>query len=97
MAQTALHDADFVTNNLKRSAQQEDRLRYQPRLPVYAIPVGPHWSGVVWGKTTIYGYPGWLLRRLADLSLYMRFLPFRKALTTWKYGFMLEEHCPKCQ
>ncbi|MBI2798041.1 FAD-dependent oxidoreductase [Candidatus Saccharibacteria bacterium] len=97
MAQTAIHDANLVTTNLKRQLKHKTRLPYQPAKPIYAIPAGPGWSAVLWGRTKIYGRPGWLLRRLADLRLYLRFLPLKKALTTWRYGFDLEESCPICR
>lgn len=97
MAQTAIHDANFVTRNLKRRLKNRQALQYKPQKPVYAIPVGPHWSAVLWGRLKIFGYPGWVLRRLADLRLYWRFLPFTKALTVWRYGIMIEESCEICR
>ena len=97
MAQTALHDADFVAVNLLRASKHRTQRSYQPRRPVYAIPVGPHRAAVLWGRWRINGRLGWLLRRLADLRLYIDFLPFTKALTTWRFGFKQEEVCPICK
>ncbi len=96
MAQTALHDADFVTDNLRRELSGHSKHSYTAKPPIYAVPVGPHWSAVLWGKTEIYGRLGWALRRLADLRLYLKFLPPSKALTTWRYGMLTEEVCPIC-
>lgn len=97
MAQTALHDANFVTNNLFRQAKGLSYRSYSPKRPIYAIPVGRHWAVVLWGKVQITGILGWVLRRLADLRLYVAFLPFSKALTIWRYGFVDEEICRVCQ
>ena len=97
MAQTAVHDANFVTNNLKRSLKGESPIAYQPKRPVYAIPAGHKWSAVLWGNIKIYGYFGWILRRLADLKLYLIFLPLSKAFTTWQYGFASQESCEQCR
>lgn len=97
MAQTALHDAAFVTNNLRRVIRGQKMLPYKPKRPIYAIPVGPNWTAVLWGKTRIYGFAGWILRRLADLRLYLMFLPPGKAVTTWRYGMVLEETCSVCR
>lgn len=97
MAQTALHDASFVGKNLLRANSNKAMLKYKPKRPIYAIPVGPNWTAVLWGKTNIYGWLGWVLRRLADLRLYLMFLPLSKALTTWRYGMVLEESCPICR
>jgi NADH dehydrogenase len=96
MAQTALYDADFVAGNIKRTATGRKPREYKPKTPVYAIPVGPRWSAVRWGKLEIYGRMGWLLRRLADLRLYIHFLPIKKALTVWNYGIEIEEDCEIC-
>ncbi len=97
MAQTALHDANFVAENLLRQARGQASLAYAPKKPIYAIPVGPRWAMVLWGKVQLQGRVGWILRRLADLRLYLNFLPLRKALITWKYGFKYEEICPICK
>lgn len=97
MAQTALHDAKFVVNNLLRQIKSRPLQTYTPEKPIYAIPVGARWAAVLWGKARIYGQIGWVLRRLADLRLYLTFLPFRKALTTWRYGFVEDEVCLICK
>lgn len=97
MAQTALHDAEYVVDDILRTLHGKTRLDYMPKRPIYAIPVGRHWAVVLWGKTQINGWFGWVLRRLADLRLYLHFLPLGKALTTWKYGFEEEEICPVCK
>jgi NADH:ubiquinone reductase (H+-translocating) len=97
LAQTALYDANFVAKNLLRVIGGSPKQNYKPKRPIYAIPVGSRWAAVLWGKTKIYGRLGWVLRRLADLRLYLTFLPTMKALTTWRYGFVDEEICPICK
>ncbi len=97
MAQTAVHDANFVTSNLKRTLNHQPRLSYKPKKPIYAIPTGPHWAAVLWGNVKIYGFAGWILRRLADLRLYLSFLPLAKALTAWRAGFIIKETCSICK
>lgn len=97
MAQTAIHDANFVTGNLMRLAANKSLKSYRPAKPVYAIPVGPNWSGVKWGYLNIYGLAGWALRRLADFRLYVRFLSPAKALSLWRYGIQFEEECNICR
>lgn len=97
MAQTALHDANFVTANLLRFLKHKQPRTYQPKRPIYAIPVGPRWASVLWGRLQIHGRLGWALRRLADFRLYLNFLPITKALVTWRYGSTDEEICPICR
>ena len=97
MAQTALYDSKFVIDNILRMNQNIPPEPYSPKRPTYAIPVGSRWAAVLWGKTEIYGRLGWILRRMADLRLYINFLPFKKALTTWRYGSKFMETCPVCK
>jgi NADH:ubiquinone reductase (H+-translocating) len=97
MAQTALHDANFVVKDIVKKSQDKPRVPYEPKKPVYAIPVGSHWSAVLLGDTIISGRLGWLVRRLADLKLYLTFLPLGKALSTWRYGMTVDETCKHCK
>jgi len=97
MAQTAIHDANFVTSNFKRVLNHQARLPYLPKKPIYAIPAGPRWAAVSWGRVKVYGYTGWALRRLADLRLFLSFLPLAKALAAWRAGFIIEETCSICK
>lgn len=97
MAQTAVSDATFMTANLKRLIQNQSPRVYKPKKPIYAIPAGPYWAAVLWGRFRVYGFAGWVLRRLADLRLFLLFLPLSKALSTWRAGFVLDETCPICK
>ena len=97
LAQTALHDADFLAANLIAQNKGRKLANYQPKQPIYAVPAGPGWSAVKWRKIKVYGRFGWLVRRLADLRLYLKFWPLRKALVTWRYGTVHEEICPVCE
>lgn len=96
MAQTAISHANYVSYKLKREVNGNRSQPYEPDRPIYAIPVGAKWSAVLWGKLKIYGRLGWLLRRIADLRLYVRFMGVRRGLTVWRYGVKLEEACPIC-
>ena len=96
MAQTAIYDAKYVAKNILRELRGKPVLRYKPKKPIYAIPVGPRWAAVRWGNINIYGRMGWLLRRAADLRLFISFLPFKKAISIWRYGFVDDEVCQIC-
>ncbi len=97
MAQTAMHNAAFVADDILRIINGSPRRAYQAKRPVYAIPAGPHWAAVSWGKINIYGRAGWVLRRLADLRLFWSFLPAPRALKVWHYGQIEKEVCPICK
>ncbi len=96
LAQTALYDGTFVANNLKRLAAGLEPKPYQAVKPIYVIPVGPHWSAVLWGRVQIYGSLGWLLRRAADLVAYHDYEPFQQATHRWIAEKDSEELCPIC-
>ncbi len=44
LAQTAIHDGNFVANNLKRRARGKDMKAYNPTVPISVIPVGTKWA-----------------------------------------------------
>lgn len=97
MAQTALYDADFVARNLKRQANGLTPNPYKPKKPIYVMPAGPRWAAVLWGDLRIYGWLGWVLRRLADLVAYHDIEPWWKASKLWMAESAEEEDCPNCK
>lgn len=96
MAQTALYDGNFVAGNLKRQADNQAQQTYRAKRPIFMTPVGPHWAAVLWGKTHIYGWAGWLLRNLADFAAYHQYEPWWRASKHWQATFENEETCPVC-
>ncbi|MEI7683220.1 MAG: FAD-dependent oxidoreductase [Candidatus Saccharibacteria bacterium] len=96
VAQTALYDAVYVTNNLRRLVAGKKPKVYQPKLPVYVTPTGPNWASVVWGRAHFYGRLGWWLRQAADLLAYHSYQPWWPASRRWLAMNTLEESCPIC-
>ena len=80
MAQTALYDGSFVADVLLAKARSLKTPSYAPREPVYAVPVGPRWAVVSRNGRVVSGRVGWMLRRSLDLFVFLKLLPFRKAL-----------------
>jgi NADH dehydrogenase len=97
MAQTALYDADFVACNLKSKANGQATKAYRPKKPIYVMPAGPQWAAVLWGNLRIYGWLGWVLRRLADLVAYHDIAPWWEASKLWMAESDTEEGCPNCK
>jgi NADH dehydrogenase len=97
MAQTAMHDGEYVADVIKRRAKGKDPRSYQIQKPITVIPVGEHWATVVWGGVTLYGAIGWVLRELADLVAFADYEPWWKAGRQWLTGFEEEEPCRICQ
>jgi NADH dehydrogenase len=96
MAQTALHDAISVAENLIRAAEGKLVIPYAPKEPIYVIPVGHNWASVLWGKAQIYGLLGWGLRLAADLVAFKDYQPWWRAGKQWMTEFESEEDCPTC-
>jgi NADH dehydrogenase len=96
VAQTALRDAVFVADNLKRLASGKHPWVYRPKLPIYVTPTGHSWASVVWGKFRLYGRLGWWLREAADLIAYHDFQPWWPAAQRWAALHGSEESCPIC-
>lgn len=96
MAQTALHDAGLAAHNIIRETHGQPLQTYTPKAPVYVFPAGPHWAAVLWGKTQLYGWSGWVLRSLADLVAFHDIMPWPSAVTQWRNEMGGEEICPVC-
>lgn len=97
LAQTALHDASFVTGNLQRSASGKSLRYYKSKHPIHVIPVGSHWAAVQWRTISLFGYLGWILRRLADLRVLLGFMPPVAAIRKWRRGGApIKNPCPVC-
>ena len=96
MAQTALYDAIFVSENLKRHAEGKRPYAYKPRKPVYVTPAGPKWAIVVWGPLHLYGRIGWMFRRFADWIGYRDIEPWWKATDRFLKEDQKETDCLIC-
>lgn len=96
MAQTAIRDGSFVAGIIVNKIYGRPIESYKPKMPFYAIPVGPGWAAVLIGKWRFYGRIGWWLRRLADFRFFLSILPFRKALLAFQSGKTLCESCKIC-
>jgi NADH:ubiquinone reductase (H+-translocating) len=97
MAQTAMHDGEYVAHVIKRRAKGKDPRSYQIHKPITVIPVGERWATVVWGRVRLSGITGWVLRELADLVAFTDYEPWWKAGRQWLVGFEEEEFCHVCQ
>jgi len=97
MAQTAIYDADFVVKDIMKARGGHQGPAYRAKSPISVIPVGTHWSAAQWGSLLLYGYPGYILRRLADLVGYADMEAWPKAVRVWMEDSRREDDCPICQ
>lgn len=96
MAQTALHDAKFVAENLKRQASGNGPKSYAAKRPITVIPVGPNWAVLCWKRLRLYGRLGWWARSAADFEAFKDYEPLFVAARQWLTEFESEEDCPAC-
>lgn len=96
LAQTALHDAITVTDNLKLVADNKQPRMYKPKPIVSVIPAGEGWAAVNWGKLKFGGRTGWALRSAADWIAFKDLEPFWQATAQWATEFGGQEYCTVC-
>jgi NADH dehydrogenase len=96
LAQTAINDADYVVSDIVRAHRHQSRRAYKPKAPISVIPAGERWAAAQWGPVAIYGYAGYILRRLADLVGYADMESWPKALKVWLQDSRREDNCPIC-
>jgi NADH dehydrogenase len=96
LAQTALHDGEFVADNLRRRAAGKPFTSYIAKQPITVIPAGPKWAAVIWGKLRIYGWLGYTIREAADLIGFHDLEPWPAATKQFLTEFTAEDACPVC-
>lgn len=96
MAQTALLDGKSIANNIVNQIHKRNLKKATILKPIYAIPVGPGWAGVIIGPFKLYGKLGWFFRRLVDFIVFKTLLPWGKAITVYRSGEALSDSCEVC-
>jgi len=84
LAQTALHDAIFVAENLKREARGDELKKYKAVMPPVVVPIGERWAVFEWHGFRLFGWPASVLRRVADFVGYSDMMPLGQALGVWR-------------
>lgn len=96
LAQTALHDALFVSGNFKRKADKKPLKQYEAKTPPVVVPAGENWAIFEWHKLRLGGFIASLIRRAADFIGYNDVLPIGQALGAWRAQMVREETCLVC-
>ncbi len=84
MAQTAFYDGHFVAKVIEANLHASFQPVYTPSEPHYAMPVGPKWAVSCFGGRIFSGYAGWILRRYADLRVFLKLLPPMQAFSAFR-------------
>ncbi len=90
LAQTALHDAKFVANNLIRKRKHLPMKEYVAVRPASSIPVGAGWAAFEFRGIRFYGFLAAAIRRLADFIGYNDILPLGQAIRPWHAATIYE-------
>lgn len=77
MAQTAYADGRFVARVIAARRSGTTLPSYNPSAPAYAIPAGRGWAATKFGVIRAFGFFGYVLRRAADIHVYMLLLRWR--------------------
>jgi len=91
LAQTAIHDGDFVAKNLIRKSRGKKMKKYHAAKPIPVVPVGANWAVVEWGPVKLYGFIGGLIRRAADAIGYNDVLPLGRTIGAWTASMVYED------
>lgn len=79
LAQTALHDALYVSKHISGKKKP-----YGSVLPPCVVPIGHNWALFEWGRIRFSGIAGGVMRSLADLIGYHDVLPIGWAIKAWR-------------
>lgn len=96
MAQTALHDGEFVATNLIRRARNKDMLSYKAKKPFTVIPIGKHWAIVGYGNRSFTGIPGWIIRQGAEIIGFHDIQPWPRAIRQYLTEYQYQDNCSIC-
>ena len=96
MAQTAVHQGSYVVDSIVKKILGVEPLKYRPKKPFYAVPVGENWGLFLSNSINVYGIIASWFRRLTDLQFFLSILPFYKAIAAYRSDGVLWESCPIC-
>lgn len=84
LAQTALHNGEYVADVIARKITGKKFHSYVPKPVAYNIGVGPRWSVLVIGAFTAFGFLPYVMRTLIDIKFFLSILPAKEV---WKLYF----------
>lgn len=98
LALTAVHNAKFVANDIKKRLRGDKSLRiYKPLTPASIIPVGSHWAIMQYKNIHVSGRLGAMLRVVADFIGYIDVLGVSRGIRVMTLLNMREETCSVCR
>jgi NADH dehydrogenase len=96
LAETAVGDARYVAADIARKLAGKKRKPYKQGIPIGIIPVGNGWAAVERGNLHLYGYLGWMMRRVGDFVGYSVIESLPRAIKVWGLDDVHQDECPIC-
>jgi len=84
LAQTALHDALYVSRSITDIQNGKQPKKYKAKRPPVVVPVGDGWAVFEWKFIRVRGFIAALIRMASDVVGYSDVLPFGQALGVWR-------------
>jgi len=84
-AQEAIAQGKLVAKNIFRLIKQKPLLPYHASPTRFIIPVTGKYAIFYSPNLIISGFPGWIVRKAADLRYFLSVLPFGKAISYWLF------------
>ncbi len=97
LAQTAIHDAMFVTKAIRAEAHKRPLPTYRAKKQPVVIPVGENWAIFEFGPLRLGGFMASMVRRAAGFVGYTDYLPVTTAFKLFLSEDDLEEECSICK
>lgn len=94
LAQTAIEHGKTAAENIEALLAGEETTPLHPKKPVYALPVGRLWAAVEFPRFSVFGFPGWLVRKAADIFFFLSILPLTDVVRLLTRS--REEICDEC-
>ncbi len=82
-AQEAINQAKYAAKNIYRRIKEKSLLPYHPTGVRFVIPVTGKFAVFYTPSVIISGFPGWVVRKAADLRYFMSILPWMTAISYW--------------
>lgn len=95
-AQTALNEAVYIADYLKRKVTGQSVKEYRPRSIAVSVPVGEKWAYVEKYGVYAAGRTGFYIHRAGELSRLAALLPYNQALAAWRAQDVHDSDCDLC-
>jgi NADH:ubiquinone reductase (H+-translocating) len=84
-AQEAIRQGEHAAKNIRRLSEGRDLQPYFQGPTRFIIPAAGKFAVLYTPNVIISGFPGWVIRKFADLRYFMSIMPFFRALRYWLF------------